>query len=259
MQEIPNPVFPLAFKQLPQPLSSLEWQFLLCKAVQDIGGRIWLGGTGSPAEQPSGLLVTLSLHTPVSRTQKNRKRKPQCFLLRALSCSESDAFISCLPCGWELVAPHWCSPFRQSKDISNQQRLPRAEVWHSPQHQPSGYCWTFQPKLPQTPAKGLESVSVGPVPGKQSRSSLAKNPQIKFCSAINWCWTVVVWTLECELWKLDLNGWDERGAFQVCLVLSRWFPPAPAPPCYFGASSVIVFVLWLCNWLDLCHESLYSI
>lgn len=91
------------FRQSPQPLSSLEWQFPLHKVVQDIGGRIWLGGTGSPAEQPSGFLVTLSLLMSVSRTETNRKRKPQCFLLRALSCGESDAFVSPVDESWWLL------------------------------------------------------------------------------------------------------------------------------------------------------------
>lgn len=206
------------------------------------GGGIWLGGTGSPAEQPSGFLVTLSLHMPASRTQTNRKRKPQCFLWRALSCGESDEFVSTVPPLWMRAGGFslmsW-APSCQSEVISHHHRLPCAEVTHSPQHQPTGYCWTFQPKLPQTPAKELlasESVwvSVGPAPGKQSRSSLAKNAQIRFCSAFNWCWTVVVWTVESGA---EWMGWERSlSGLPGVVVLSSWyfFPP------YFAASFVIV-------------------
>lgn len=152
-----------------------------------------------------------------------------------------------LPCGQELVAPHWCTPFCQSEVISHHQRLPRTDLWHYPQHQPSGYCWTYQPKLPQTPAKELlasESgwVSEGPTPGKQSKSSSAKNAQIRFCSAFNWCWIGVVWTVEVGA---EWMGWERSlSGLPGVIILSRWlFSPILLPVLWLS------FVLWLCNWL----------
>lgn len=120
-----------------------------CKALSDrllctvwsktLEGRIWLGGTGSPAELSitSGLLVTLCLHLPVSRVQTSRKKEETWmfpFMIYQL-CWKCWG----LPLCASLVDEKWCSladmlPSTSLKSSATIQMLPCAEVWLSAQH-----------------------------------------------------------------------------------------------------------------------------